>query len=1172
MSSKSQLFRSIIAILLFTAGGFFLSNALARQRHGSTAEKPTIRAATLPPASPTYVPGTFTFSTPQALTHAPIPVTPGVFFKDQDVEPEIKVDMYGTVYVTAIHGVPGGIDLWKSTDKGATFTYLGEPDGAQDKCGVAGTAACIGGVGGGDDSIDLSSGGYLYISSLYLGGTTVSTSFDGGIGGAAPGQAWQVTPSANGNPPVPVNDRQWLAAYGPQTVYMTFDQAPAPGPLWFVKSTDAGKTWSVPMMLTGVSALSRENNVAVDQYNGNIYTTFTPSGSPNQLNFLKSTDGGATFATSTAYTGPGGTCLENAFPIIAVDRGGNIHVVFTQSTGCTGRTNAHVFLISSPDAGGTWTTPLQIDSGTGNNSTVMPWIIAGSPGVVDVTWYGSTMTSPDSTPANQSERWNVFFAQVTGALSPSPTIAQSLVASGIHHLPICNRGGNCTGNTRDLAEYYTMTIDPDGNANIAYVDEVNYCAAHPAANCLAHTFYTKQTSGPSAYTPPPPPAVATFAMNLAMPSSSGRAEPNSWVDSHNCILGGAIGGPEDFISKDAGFNFTAHSVIVGTGTHGGDFDIIAVPKADGSRPDQIYTADLGITSVHIGKSSDGGNTYASPGMNGIAGEVSASSDRMWLNWDRNIPNAGDQSVYLVDHEFTTEAIRFSALTNDFAWSVFTDGMTNSELTLPPTSTLPNTNPGPNFVDRITHKVFSVFAASTITTNSMAPPFGKMPNIWDAVGAGPAAQGLAPGPFTNFPVFKGLIDSPAAAPSPAPSIPPSVLTYGNHTGNLFPGGDADKAGNVYAVWTTNSGRLNTVQGNGQPSTTFDVWFAASHDGGQNFYGPFRVSSGIGTCIQPWIAAGDAGRVDIVYYQTNSVAPPLVADPMNPAQLSGGPNAMPAGSTWNVMFAQALNANGREPVFTVSQASDHIIHTGSISNGGLFGSSDRSLLDFFEVAIGPDGLGNVFCADNGAAGLHINYMRQNGGALAVANPSAVTCLPPPPNPISAVSRKTHDAISPPFDVDLLPPAPGIECRSGTPSGKDFNVVITFPVAVTVGGDTVSSGDHMATADPPIVSSPGPTSGTVVTVNLHNVSNAQRLTITLIDVSSGTGDLGNISVPMAVLLGDVDASGRVDATDVFQVRQQTLQNAGATNFRTDVDESGRIDATDVFITRQQTLTSLP
>jgi len=317
-------------------GGLFLSNALAKQRRISAAEKAPAHAAALPPASPIYVPGTFTFSTPQALTHPPIPATPGVTLKDQDVEPEIKVDIFGTIYVTAIHGVPGGVDLWKSTDQGATFTYLGEPDGAQDKCNVAGTAPCVGGAGGGDDSLDLSSGGYVYLASLYLGNTTVSASMDGGIGGAVPGQAWTVNPASAG---IPVNDRQWIAAYGPQTVYMTFDQAPVNTTIWFTKSTDAGKTWGAPTMLIPLETLSRENNVAVDQYNGNIYTTYFPVNAPNQLNLIRSTDGGATFTIIPAYTGPAGSCLENAFPIISVDKGGNVHVVFTQSTGCTARSD-----------------------------------------------------------------------------------------------------------------------------------------------------------------------------------------------------------------------------------------------------------------------------------------------------------------------------------------------------------------------------------------------------------------------------------------------------------------------------------------------------------------------------------------------------------------------------------------------------------------------------------------------------------------------------------------------------------------------------------------------------------------------------------------------------------------------------------------------------------------
>jgi hypothetical protein len=95
----------------------------------------------------------------------------------------------------------------------------------------------------------------------------------------------------------------------------------------------------------------------------------------------------------------------------------------------------------------------------------------------------------------------------------------------------------------------------------------------------------------------------------------------------------------------------------------------------------------------------------------------------------------------------------------------------------------------------------------------------------------------------------------------------------------------------------------------------------------------------------------------------------------------------------------------------------------------------------------------------------------------------------------------------------------------------------------------------------------------VNLTGVSTGQYIAVTLNNVHDVAGNIGSVTAPqMGVLVGDVDASGRVDSTDVFQVRQQTLQNASVSNFRTDLDASGRIDSTDVFMTRQQTLTSLP
>ena len=523
-NSKWRWLTSLVAIAAIGIGSFFLADAFARQRFGR-ASSVTGKRTAIHITSQDAPTAALAFSSAQQLTRPPIPATPGVTLLEQDLEPEIKSDIFGNIYVTAIHGVPGGVDLWKSIDGGQTFVWLGEPDGAEDKCGVIpAPAPCSAGAGGGDDSIDVSSGGYLYVSSLYLGGVTMSASMDGGTGGIEPGQAWTVNPASGG---IPVNDRQWIAAYGPQTVYMTFDQAPAPGPLWFVKSTDAGKTFSGPMMLTGVSSLSRENNLVVDQYNGNIYTTYEPAGNVGQIILLKSTDGGATWTSSVAYTGPAGTSVENAFPILAVDKGGNLHLVFTRSNGTSARTDAHVFLTSSTDQGATWLPPVQVDSGPNTQSTVMPWVVAGSPGVVDITWYGSSSTSPDAAPFD----WHVFFAQTTNALSATPTFTQVLAHPGqVHDNAICSSGSGCAGRTRDLAEYYTMTLDQDGNALIAFVDGITNCDPG-VSNCRAYTWFTKQISGPSAYNPPSAPGPATFAPNVLMPSSTSDAEPSLVVDS-----------------------------------------------------------------------------------------------------------------------------------------------------------------------------------------------------------------------------------------------------------------------------------------------------------------------------------------------------------------------------------------------------------------------------------------------------------------------------------------------------------------------------------------------------------------------------------------------------------------------------------------------------------------
>jgi hypothetical protein len=166
--------------------------------------------------------------------------------------------------------------------------------------------------------------------------------------------------------------------------------------------------------------------------------------------------------------------------------------------------------------------------------------------------------------------------------------------------------------------------------------------------------------------------------------------------------------------------------------------------------------------------------------------------------------------------------------------------------------------------------------------------------------------------------------------------------------------------------------------------------------------------------------------------------------------------------------------------------------------------------------------------------------------------------PPDPIKAVSRKLHRTGGV-HDVDL---AAGTECRKGAPNDGDHQVVITFPTAVTVGGvNFVGSGS----ADTPVVN------GTKVTVNLHNVANAQRLTITLTNVSDGS-HTADVAVPMRVLLGDVDSDGKVDDADVAAVSSHLAAPLSGSNFRYDVTGNSVITKNDVDLTSSAKGSLLP
>jgi hypothetical protein len=153
---------------------------------------------------------------------------------------------------------------------------------------------------------------------------------------------------------------------------------------------------------------------------------------------------------------------------------------------------------------------------------------------------------------------------------------------------------------------------------------------------------------------------------------------------------------------------------------------------------------------------------------------------------------------------------------------------------------------------------------------------------------------------------------------------------------------------------------------------------------------------------------------------------------------------------------------------------------------------------------------------------------------------------------------------FDIPLpLTGNVGVECRSGG-STHDFQMIVDFPGAVTVQDAQVTSGAGM-------VSSFSGSGTTQITVNLTGVTDAQRITMTLINVNDGT-HTGNVPVSMGVLVGDVNGNAVVNATDVALTKSQVGMPVGSSNFREDVNASGTISSTDVAIVKSDVGTSLP
>jgi len=572
-----------------------------------------------------------------------------LIFIDQDTEPEIEIDRFGTIYVGAIRGIPGGVDFWRSDDGGATFNYLGQPDGTQSPSPVPPSPE--GGVGGGDDDIALGdpfyvvppvpglspgiqSPGRVYCSSLWLGSCTMSVSTDRG-------ENWVPFPFTTAQ-----LDRQWNLARGEKTVYMALRKAAqlqlGQHDVYVAQSDDGGATWPkgsfVQDPATGVADDVGGNNIL--QSDGTMIGTFVSRdkhdlyiwrapkfGQPGPANIPVGTMDAPVFApnafdTGLIFHGAGELTVSNRFPIMGVDQGDNIHIVFSD--------RHNIYLIScpagaNPSLAASWTKPVPLNAPRVagfefTRTCVLPWIRGGAAGKVAVMWYATSVEGDPDTPAFETAKvpWVLVYAQVENALSATPNVYLDIASKQgggvIHKGQICLRGLGCPSGTRELAEYSSLTVDNDGFPNMIYQATIIDGVDPPSTSAIC--FFTKATNRP---------LTASVVTQMDC-SKSGMSQAGGWhvvqdvraSDGHYCRDVGANKATKAWLQ----FTYTGDRVdfVIARGPRGGNAEIkidgvskgtvdFYRPPTDPAHPDNSGKQDLTFGEFASFPTSAGTHTF-----------------------------------------------------------------------------------------------------------------------------------------------------------------------------------------------------------------------------------------------------------------------------------------------------------------------------------------------------------------------------------------------------------------------------------------------------------------------------------------------------------------------------------------------------------------------------------
>ena len=425
-------------------------------------------------------------------------------------EQDLRLDRSGRVYSSAPGSLSSTISyINRSLDGGQTFKWVAgavQPFGKPISC-----------VGGGDSELATDTANNLYFADLTLANMSTARSGDQGRTFAF---------SCTGVPATPV-DRPWLATDGNPTsggsITMAYDLVPnvvgLPDPTCqtsnrlvldrspVVDATLPGVQYGPTQIINQPCNEGIMGNDEVFTANG-VHRAFVVHDNQNLDSILMGRCDLVPFTASpTGYANcqdvvvthfPGFITGAN-FPTMAIDRAGNIFIVWEQApfdaTSGLVTGDTLLFYSVSKDQGNTWTPPRQLPT-PGLHNNVFAWPAAGDAGRVDVAWYGTKAIAPNPShgPASVRGDWSLFLAQSLNFTSSTPTWTTPVLASEhfVHRGSMFTLIGGQNGD-RTLGDFLQMRVGSQGEANISYADSNSIDEFDSQAT------YVRQNGGPSLF-------------------------------------------------------------------------------------------------------------------------------------------------------------------------------------------------------------------------------------------------------------------------------------------------------------------------------------------------------------------------------------------------------------------------------------------------------------------------------------------------------------------------------------------------------------------------------------------------------------------------------------------------------------------------------------------------